>query len=87
EVDRKWWLDEHFDGISFLKQKLFIEIAPPGGDGSWKLKYAIDSPESSYKQVQAVPGQDGQCRFVIPVTTSRRPGIEAKLILDASPWS
>ena len=87
EVDRKWWLDEHFDGISFLRQKLFIEIAPPGNDGSWKLKFAIDSPESSYTQVEAQPVSADQCRFVIPITNSKRPGIEAQLILDASSWS
>ncbi len=87
EVDRQWWLDEHFDGITFLRQKVFIEIAPPENDGSWKLKFAIDSPEGTYRQVDANLHTDGTCQFVIPLEHKTRPGIEAELILDASPWS
>lgn len=87
EVDRQWWLDEHFDGITFLRQKVFIEIAPPANDGSWKLKFAIDSPEATYHQVDANLGTDGKCQFVIPLEDKSRPGIEAELVLDASPWS
>ena len=87
EVDRKWWLDDHFDGISFLNEKLFVEVALPEPGTPWQLKYRVGSSQRTAKHISAKEGDEGRAEFRIPVNNTGRPGLRAELVLTTSPWS
>src|SRR5690606_9076804 len=53
EVDRKLWINEHYEGGYLFKNALVIEITPPAGSGrKWKVCYAWQDAGTSKADVE-----------------------------------
>lgn len=85
-VDRKWWVDASFDGLTYLKERLIIHVSDQDAELGWKLRYSFNSTELGFSFADGIP-QDGGVEFRIPIINKTRPGITAELVLNASEWS
>jgi hypothetical protein len=85
EVDRKWRLDQHFEGGYIFRDKINFDLSTTGG--ALVLKYGFDSktPNRASKKLDALT-QDGTTEFQIPITRSSKPGISSTLTIRATPW-
>jgi hypothetical protein len=91
EVDGAFFLKKHYEGGFIYRQLILVEAFPdPSAEGGWRIKYGFqeESPNVANKQAKAVPFPDGSgVKFEIEVEQKKRPGISAKLRIEARPWS
>jgi len=86
EVDRRWWLDDHFDGVSFFRDRLYVEIAL--GDDGWQVKYSTSIfGRGTHRLTALATHDDGAQVFEIPIEQRGAPGLAGRLRLEAPPWS
>ncbi len=85
EVDRKWRLDQHFEGGYIFRDKINFDLSTKGG--VLALKYGFDSktPNRANKKLDSVL-ENGVTRFQIPISRKSKPGISATLTIRARPW-
>jgi len=95
QVNKKFWLDGHYEGSSLFRDTLVVEMAPPPDGvvgGQWNVKYGWQTDTAgraslpiSYQRVQ-----DDRLEFVVPLSTQgtalSRPGITGKVRLQVSAW-
>lgn len=95
QVNKKFWLDGHYEGSALFRDTLVIEIAPPQpGDAAkkWQVQYGWQTDTAgratlpiSYQEVA-----DGKLKFVVPLSTTgaapAAPGISGKVRLEVSAW-
>jgi hypothetical protein len=86
EVDRKWRLDQHFEGGYIFRDKINFDLTTTGD--SLVLKYGFDSktPNRASKKLEGV-SQNGTTVFQIPINRKSKPGISATLTIAATSWS
>ena len=89
EVDRKLWFDGHYPGSYIFRDTVIIEVTPPATDNdTWSMRYSFESDRSLSATRKIVPEcQDGHLVYRIPIRKTTAPGINATLILTATPWS
>lgn len=89
ETDGVLWLKNHYDGGYLFRDKLNLEATPPSGPGQpWKLRYGYDSRTPNRATLDAeLVAADGVLTFKVPMVQNTNPGIKAKLVLTARPWS
>ena len=87
-VDGIFWAKDHFAGGYLYREKINLEAIPPDTDGSWTLRYGIDSrtPNRATQEAERVQ-KGGALEFRIPVVQKSRPGIDATLVLTARSWN
>lgn len=90
EVDRKLWINEHYEGGYLFHDALVIEMVPPKNSGeAWRVKYAWQgsgvSPADT--EVDAAALDNGKVAVEIAFGHAGRPGIEGKVRLIASGWN
>ncbi|RYF36966.1 MAG: hypothetical protein EOO21_00635, partial [Comamonadaceae bacterium] len=95
QVNKKFWLDGHYEGSSLFRDTLVIELAPPAaGDAAkkWQVQYGWQTETAgratlpiSYQEVI-----DGKLQFVVPLSSTgaapAAPGISGKVRLEVSAW-
>ena len=88
EVDRVLWFDDHYEGGYLFRDKINFEAMPPSGDEqTWDLKYGFDSSTPNRTTRSATSQEaDNETQFLVPIVQNTRPGIEATLVLRATPW-
>lgn len=96
-IDERLWFDDFFEGGYLYRQKINLEALPPRGDLDWRLRYGIDrsTPNRATRAAEEladggevpVSREAGDLVFRIPVVQKTRPGIDARLVLRARPWS
>jgi hypothetical protein len=86
EVDRKWRLDDHFEGGYIFRDKVNFDLSI--SNGTAKLKYGLDSktPNRAGKVLEATT-EGAVTEFRIPVVRRSKPGITATLKICATPWN
>lgn len=96
QVDRKFWLDGHFEGSSLFRDTLIVEMAPPApgsANDQWDVKYGWQTDTAgraslpiSYQQVM-----NGKFEFTVPLSTQgsalSAPGITGRVRLQVSAWN
>lgn len=91
EVERRLWLNEHYEGGYLFHDSAIVEIVPPDdGQGQWTVKYdwQSDSPGKATRPVAGRPTADGKLEFVIPFDNEgKRPGVRGRLRFLASEWN
>ena len=85
EVDRKWRLDDHYEGGYLFRDKINFDLST--ANDSLVLKYGFDSktPNRANKKLDAMT-EDGVTKFQLPISRKSKPGISATLIICATPW-
>lgn len=88
EVDKKWWLDDHYEGSAIFSDSINFEATPPDAKNpNWRLKYSFESEQSLATAHEVVPELlEGSLVWKIPIKKDSAPGIDAILILKAANW-
>ena len=84
QVDKKWRLDDHYDGGYIFRDKLNLELDLKSN--GLKLKYGWDSDTPNDATEQLVSNdQAGGAEYRIPVVRASKPGITSELVIVARP--
>ncbi len=90
EVERKLWLNEHYEGGYLFRDSLIVEIVPPSdGQARWAVQYGwqSNSPGKATHPIEPAPVGNGQFEVVIAFDNEQRPGIRGRLRFVASEWN
>lgn len=90
EIDRKLWINEHYEGGYLFRDSLVIELVPPRNAGEvWRVKYAWQGGGVSVAdtEVEAVVLDKGRIEMSIPFGNDAAPGIKGAVRLIASGWN
>jgi hypothetical protein len=85
EVDRKWRLDQHFEGGYIFRDKINFDLSTTGDSLVLKCGFDSKTPNRATKKLGAV-SKDGATTFQIPITQNSKPGISAMLTIRATSW-
>lgn len=99
EINKKLWLDEHYEGGYLFRDKVNLVVTPPAGDRGWRLSYGVDSrtPNRAARPVEPVADEDmrdqefvstrdGDLLYRIPLEQTTRPGFRGALVLRGRAW-
>lgn len=90
EVERKLWVNEHFEGAYLLRDSVTIEIVPPKEeDGDWRVTYDWQSDKlgAATTPLDAKALKNGKVELVIPFDSETTPGIKGRLRFIVSRWN
>ena len=90
EVERKLWLNEHFEGSYLFRDSIVVELFPPqAAQQDWTVKYdwQSENPGHASRDLQTHPLNDGKLELTIPVENLKNPGIRGQLRFVASEWN
>jgi hypothetical protein len=85
EVDRKWRLDDHYEGGYLFRDKINFDLSTTGDSLVLKVGFDSKTPNRANKKLDAMT-EDGVTRFQLPISRKSKPGISATLIICAAPW-
>ena len=93
EVDRKFWIDGHFEGSNLFRDMLVVNLLPPAVAGDkWTVRHGWQSKQGAeatiYTNVQAIA--NGKLEMIIPLWKSQEgppdPSISGNVRFVASLW-
>lgn len=80
EVNKKWRLDDHYEGAYIFHDKVNFDLTLKDDVPTLKCGWDSKTPNRSTRTVEAVHSADGfECR--IPVVQKQRPGLDGTLII------
>lgn len=90
EVDRRLWIDEHYEGGYLFRNTVIVEMVPPANDAdTWSVQYAWQDQGTSRANTpidwKALKG--GKIEVPITFETTTAPGIRGKLRFVVSAWN
>lgn len=89
-LDRKMWLDEHFDGRDLFRESLTVSATAPKTDSdNWKVLYDWGKTNMGVpkKRLKVEMTTDGKWQMVIPFEAPTAPGIKGQLRFLISEWN
>jgi hypothetical protein len=90
EVQRKLWVNEHFEGAYIFRDAVVIEIVPPEQDGGvWRITYDWQSIKPGVATTPLIPTTlpNGKLELLVPFVSETAPGIRGKLRFVVSEWN
>lgn len=100
EIDKKLWIDEHYEGVTLFRNTVIVEMVPPRSDAEkWKVKYGWQDQgvAPADQEIDAAALASGGIQVEIPFesyTIERDgtkkpsiPGIKGKLRFVISQWN
>ncbi|WP_419164353.1 hypothetical protein [Candidatus Palauibacter sp.] len=95
EVDKKFWLDEHFEGETLLNETITLHLLQSGGKAAvwYGLRTEVGSGNATKRVALSDPDNDGRMHVEIPLGYKNgledppRPGFRGRLLLTATPWN
>lgn len=100
EIDRRLWLNEHYEGTYLFRDVAVLELVPPAtADGTWKVTYSwqgsgVSAPTTT---IDVTPIDQGSVQLSLPVESMARepngtlvpasPGIRGSVRLVVSSWN
>lgn len=89
EINRKLWLNQHFEGGYLFHDQVKIEIFPGSDDGTWEVRYdwQSENPGAPSRPLTATMLADGKREMVVPFDNARSPGITGRLRFIATRWN
>ena len=82
EIDRKLWVNEHYEGSYLFRNSIVLEMVPPSEkETEWKVKYSWQDTGFSLadEKIDAKAIRGGKVEVVIPFYSKSSPEINAKL--------
>jgi PGAP1-like protein len=88
--DKKYWLDQYYEGSYLFQETFYLEATPPERDGQdWKFRYGEQSQNGQdmplhlpYREVG-----NGLLELSIPFANTKAPGIAGNLLISMSTWN
>ncbi|NGZ09423.1 MAG: hypothetical protein CV088_08540 [Nitrospira sp. LK70] len=90
EIERKLWLNQHYEGGYLFRDSAVIEMVPPQTeDADWIVKYDWQSDKlgAATKPVASRLLKGGKLELPIGFESNTTPGIRGKLRFIASEWN
>ncbi|MGH7233078.1 MAG: esterase/lipase family protein [Nitrospiraceae bacterium] len=90
EVERKLWVDEHYEGGYLFRDSVVIELIPPQENGGeWQVTYDWRSDNLGQVSTPLDPKalKKGKVEISIPFQSGTTPGIDGNLRFVASAWN
>ena len=93
EIDKKLWINEHYEGGYLFRNAVVLEMIPPSNPGDkWKITYAwqgtavnLNAEDIDAKKIKG--GDKVEVKIALPSDGKTRPGIEGQLRLVVSSWN
>lgn len=90
EVERRLWVNQHYEGSYLFRNAVVLDVVPPQSGGTdWSIRYAWQdqgvSAASEPLDPQAL--RNGKQVVRIPYASGTRPGIRGQLRLLLSAWN
>lgn len=90
EVERKLWIDKHYEGGYLFRDAVVVELIPPQiENGDWQVKYNWQSNQQG-EATQPLPSKEldhGKVELTIDFASRTKPGIRGKLRFVVSKWN
>jgi len=90
EIDRKLWVNEHYEGGYLFRNSIILEMVPPAESAEeWIVKYAWQGEGSKSADTSIDPKtiKGGKVEIKIPFSTDTAPGITGHLRFVISAWN
>jgi hypothetical protein len=90
QVNRKFWLDGHFEGAYLFRDALIVKMTPPATPGdAWQVDHGWQSQTATAATEALAFKSLGQGKFElrVPFASSGAPGIQGEVLLTASAWN
>jgi len=90
EIERKLWVNEHYEGSYLFRNSIVLEMVPPTVKGEkWIVHYAWQNQGSSAADttIDAKSIKSGKVEVRIPFKSSTVPGICGNLRFVVSAWN
>lgn len=95
EIERKLWLNEHFEGRYLFNNTVIIDITPPASntyDAKWKISYSWQGATVNYKTSNITPNdldddKKVEVKIELPSNGQTAPDIEGQLRFIISAWN
>jgi hypothetical protein len=92
EIDKKLWINEHYEGSYLLRNTVVLEMTPPpSSEEKWKITYAWQGTTVNLvsEEIDAREIRDGkvEVKITLPSDLSTVPRIEGQLRLVVSAWN
>lgn len=100
EIEKKLWVNEHYEGGYLFRDAVILEMVPPGGGSEqWKVKYAwqgsgvtpadtaVDATALKGGRVEIAIEFDSHTRDSNGVEVPANPGIKGRLRFVVSAWN
>ena len=90
EIDRKLWVNEHYEGSYLFRNSIVLEMVPPSEkEIDWKIKFGWQDLGFSLADERSEPVtmKDGKIEVVIPFDSKTTPGITGKLRFVVTAWN
>lgn len=93
EIDRKLWINEHYEGGYLFRNAVVLEMTPPNTLGDkWRITYAwqgtainLTTEEIDANNIKG--GNKVEVKISLPSDGKTRPGIEGQLRFVVSTWN
>lgn len=92
EIDRKLWINEHYEGGYLFRNAVVLELTPPDTPGEkWKITYAWQGTSVNLmaEEIAAKTIKSGKVEVKTPLPSDgeTKPGIEGQLRFVVSAWN
>ena len=90
EIDRKLWVNEHYEGGYLFRNSIVLEMVPPEAQGvNWKVQYAWQNQGTSAanKDIDANGIDAGKLEVRVPFDSETVPGIRGNLRFVVTRWN
>ncbi|MFW5439784.1 MAG: esterase/lipase family protein [Methylophilaceae bacterium] len=90
EIDRKLWIDDHFEGGYLFRNSIAIELIPPTvKKAEWRIKYCWQNLGCSQADIKidAHSLDEEKVEVIIPFDSATTPGATGKLRFVISGWN
>jgi hypothetical protein len=88
EVDRKLWVNEHYEGGYLFRNAVILEVVPPQKEGDkWKVTHTWQEQEIGDTEVDAKALRSGKVEVSVPFDNGKRPGVRGQLRFVISEWN
>ena len=90
EIDRKLWINEHYEGGYLFRNAIVLEMIPPPNPGdAWTVSYAWQgqSVSAASTSVEAKAIKGGKVEIRVPFDSGSRPGVSGQLRFVVSAWN
>jgi len=90
EIDRKLWVNEHYEGGYLFRNSIVLELVPPEAKGDkWLVNYAWQNEgvRKAQTEIDTKSLRGGKVEVSVPFDSDTVPGIRGKLRLVVSAWN
>ena len=88
EIDRKLWINEHYEGGYLFRNAIILEMVPPQNPGDkWKVTHSWQEEEPGGAEIDAKALKSGNVEVSVPFDNGKSPGVRGQLRFVIAEWN